>query len=171
MTAKLLGLLLIAAGAGGSACLFLRLCRSQIRSLRCLRQMLELMQGELNTSALPLAQLLETISPHLSDSALHFAALVREGMEDLGRRSFAEIWAESLNACFPDLAPSELRELQDLGAVLGRYELSRQTEALARCRQFLLQREEAASAALAGKRRLALGLAFTGTTMLGIILF
>ena len=171
MTAKLLGLLLIAAGAGGSACLFLRLCRSQIRSLRCLRQMLELMQGELNTSALPLAQLLETISPHLSDSALQFTGLVREGMEDLGRRSFAEIWAESLNTCFPDLAPSELRELQDLGAVLGRYELSRQTEALSRCRQFLLHREEAASAALAVKRRLALGLAFTGTTMLGIILF
>ena len=77
MTAKLLGLLLIAAGAGGSACLFLCLCRSQLRSLRCLRQMLELMQGELNTSALPLAQLLEAISPHLSDSALHFADLVR----------------------------------------------------------------------------------------------
>ena len=104
MTAKLLGLLLIAAGAGGSACLFLCLCRSQLRSLRCLRQMLELIQGELNTSALPLAQLLEAISPHLSDSALHFADLVREGMEDLGRRSFTEIWADSLSICFPDLA-------------------------------------------------------------------
>ncbi|MDO4990946.1 MAG: stage III sporulation protein AB [Eubacteriales bacterium] len=171
MTVKLIGLLLIAAGAGGSAYIFLRCCRSQICSLRSAAQMLELIEGELDTSALPLSQLLETISPRLDGPALRFARLLREGLADLGKHSFAALWEGALGLCFPDLEPSALRELNELGAVLGRYELSRQTEALSRCRQSLRRREELASSALTGKRRLALGLAFTAAAMLGIILF
>lgn len=150
---------------------FLHSCRERTRSLHAACQMLELMQGELNTSALPLAQLLEAIAPRLNGPALRFSRLVREGMADLGRRSFAEIWTERLYVSFPDLSGQELQDLKELGGILGRYELSRQTEALSRCRQALKQREETASAAFAEKRRLALGLAFTGTALLGIILF
>lgn len=171
MIGKLLGLLTIAFGAGGSVHVFLRLCREHTRSLHTAGQMLELIQGELNTSAPPLAQLLEAITPRLNDPALRFCLLVRERMADLGKRSFAEIWAQSLYASFPGLSDRDLRDLKELGGVLGRYELSRQTEALSRCRQSLKQREETASAAFAEKRRLAMGLAFTGTALLGIILF
>ena len=171
MLVKLTGILLIAAGAGGSVHVYLRLCRSRIRSLRSIAQMLELMQGELETSALPLAQLLEAIAPRLDDPALLFSKRLAAGMAELGKRSFSEIWTSCLCACFSDLGSAELQALKELGSVLGRYELSCQTEALLRCRRFLKQREETAAAALAERRRLALGLALTGTAMLGVILF
>ena len=171
MIVKLLGLFLIAAGAGGTAHTFLRRCRSRIRSLHSSSQMLELMEGELNVSVLPLSQLMEAIMPRLSGPALRFAGLLREGIKDLGKQSFSDIWEAGLRVCFPELDAQELQELKELGAILGRYELTRQTEALSCCRQFLRQREEIATEALTGKRRLALGLAFTAAAMLGIILF
>ena len=171
MIVKVLGLILIGFGAGGAARSFLCLCRERIHSLHAAGQMLELMQGELNTSNLPLAQIMDAISPRLNDPALGFCLRVREGMPDLGRRSFAEIWTSCLRACFPVLSGLDLQDLEELGGVLGRYELSRQTEALSRCRQALKEREKNASAAFTDKRRLVLGLAFTGTALLGIILF
>lgn len=170
MSRKLLGLLLIAGGACRSASVFLQRQKSRICALNSLAAMLELMQAELQTSALPLAQLFVTLLPRLDEPARAFAAALSAGMAELGKRSFSEIWNAALHSKLSMLCADELQELEALGAVLGRYELSRQCEALSRCRSFLKQNAESAAAAMGGKARLAWGLALTGAALLGIVL-
>ncbi|MCR5577318.1 MAG: stage III sporulation protein AB [Oscillospiraceae bacterium] len=170
MSGKLPGLLLIAGAALWSASAYLRCCRSRIRKLASLALLLELMQGELQSAAPPLEQLLVTLRPRLDGNARDFAASVSAGMGELGKRSFSEIWNTSLHTCFPELSEAERRELETLGSVLGRYELSRQLEAIARCRGFLKQSEQREASALREKTRLSLGLALTAAALLGIVL-
>ena len=170
MSAKLAGLLLIAGGALWSVSAYLRLCRCRIRTLASLALLLELMQGELQSAPPPMEQMLEKLGIRLDGDARRFASAVCAGMGELGKRGFAEIWNTSLRACVPELGEAERRELEDLGAVLGRYELSHQLEAISRCRRFLKQSEERAVSALREKKRLALGLALTLSALLGIVL-
>ena len=170
MSGKLAGLVLIAGGAAWTAAAWLRLCRLHLRTLGALAHMLELMQGELQTSALPLEQLLKRLLPRLDEAARRFAASLIAGMGELGRRSFSEIWNRSLDMELPELSAAERRELEGLGAVLGRYELSRQLEAISGCRGYLKQQQALAAQALSDKARLALGLALTGAALLGIVL-
>ena len=167
---RIAGLLLIASGATWFVSAWLRLLRKRIRTLGALGIFLELMQAELQTSALPLEQMLERLLPRLSEPARSFAASVRAGMAELGRRSFSEIWNAALLRCLPELDDTEGSALRGLGNVLGRYELSRQLEAIAGCKAFLRRREADAASALPEKTRLALGLGLTFAALLGIVL-
>lgn len=170
MSTHIAGLLLIASGAGWFVSAWLRLFRRRIRTLGSIGAFLELTQAELQTSALPLEQLLERLLPRLSEPARSFASSVRAGMAELGRRSFSEIWNAALESRLPELSEAESGALRELGSVLGRYELSRQLEAIAGCRAFLKRRESEAAAALPEKTRLALGLGLTFAALLGIVL-
>ena len=168
--AMLAGLLLIAGGAFWSVSAYLRLCRCRIRSLASLVLMLELMQGELQSASPTMEQILERLQLRLDGDARRFASAVCAEMGALGKRSFTEIWNMNLHTCVPELGEAERRELEDLGAVLGRYELSHQLEAISRCMRCLKQNEERAVSALHEKTRLALGLALTLSALLGIVL-
>lgn len=161
---------MIACGGGLLVAAFLRLLRRRIRTLGAMGAFLELMQAELQTSALPLEQMLERLLPRLNEPARSFAAAVREGMAELGRRSFSEIWNAALESRLPELTEAEGSALRGLGSVLGRYELSRQLEAIAGCRACLKRSEADAISALPEKTRLALGLGLTVTALLGIVL-
>ena len=170
MNARLPGLLLIAIGATGAVRDYLQLCRDRVRTLSALGAMLELMQGELESSALPMGQLLEAIEKRLDEPALYFAVQVREGLKELGRHSFQEIWCEGLRLCLPQLGGPEREALAQLGAVLGRYELPRQLEALSVCRETLRRQEQQERGAMSDRVRLAVGLGLTGTALLWIVL-
>ncbi len=170
MSARLLGLLLIAIGAAGTVRDYLQLCRGRVRALSALVGMLELMQGELESSVLPMGQLLEAIEKRLDEPALCFAVHVREGLQELGRRSFCEIWCEGLRLRLPQLRAPEREALAQLGTVLGRYELPRQLEALSACRETLRRQEQQERGAMADRVRLAVGLGLTGTALLWIVL-
>lgn len=170
MTAKLLGLILTTMGCGLTVRAYLAACRAQLRTLHALDTLLERMQGELENSAPTLAQLLDRVGPGLSEPACAFAAAVRAGMGELGTRSFSEIWTAAVSAALPELRAAEAETLGELGAVLGRYELNRQLEALSSCRRALERREEQERAALGERRRLAFGLGLSAVGLLWIVL-
>ena len=170
MSLRLLGLGLIALGAAGTVRDYLLLCRGRVRALSAVEAMLELMQGELESSVLPMGQLLEAVEKRLDEPAARFAVHVREGLGELGRRSFSEIWDEALALDLMQLREPEREALAQFGAVLGRYELPRQLEALSSCRDRLRHEAQRERGAMTDRVRLAVGLGLTGTALLWIVL-
>ena len=144
--------------------------RVHCRSLDAMCLMLRLMRSELSTLGADLRCVLESIAPRLETPASDFALLLSQSMDMLGQQSFEKLWTDCAATCLTALEGEELWALGELGAVLGRYELSQQLCALDACAERLCSMQEKAQSQLTAQRKLSLGLPAAFGIMLVIVL-
>lgn len=170
MSAERMGGLLIVAAAFGGALRYLGRVNAQLRLLREIALMLELMQGELQSWASPMAELLEQIENRIPGPCADFAQNLRQRLDELGTHSFSALWKDALRDTLADAGPTALDSLRELGQVLGRYDCARQCAALEACRREIQTLYAQSSALLPVRRRLVWGLSLTCAALLVIVL-
>ena len=129
---RLLGVLLLvgcgsALGLGAVGTL-----QRRAAALESWRGALELLRAELEFSLPPMRELLlrsAQTAPEPVKGCLNTAA---HGLEELGERSFGEIWDRALGGCVPPLTEEDVDILGRLGGVLGRYDAQSQRQAVER---------------------------------------
>lgn len=170
MSQKIFGAALIIAALVLGALSYLKQRRERMRLLEQLSAALNMAAGELSLRALPLPRLFELLSGRAQGAAAEFFAALCDGMDRLGEENFSTLWDKAAREKLPELMPEEREELKRLGAVLGRYELERQLEALRACAAVFDGALCRARRDYPDRRRLTLGLSACAGVLLIILL-
>ena len=151
----------------------LRHIGSKKREAACLASfcaMLDQLGGLLGSEAAPMPELIGELIPRSNGTAAVFLQTLAASMDRLGEYSFCALWKNALGAA-PTLPDREAAQaLEELGTVLGRYELETQISAVAGCRAVLCRRLDALRQSLPQTKRLTLGLSLAAAALVGIIL-
>ncbi len=135
-----------------------KLCRS-----------LELMHAEMTSRPSSLESLCRLLASDFDGTAEFFCGII-ENMDELGCKSFREIWNDALNEKLKHLNPDDICAMESLGAVLGNYELSEQLEAIAVCKSRLYNNLLELNATYPANRKLCLGISCSVGAMLVLVL-
>ena len=141
---RLLGAVLLTCGGAAIGFSAAAALTRRARGLRAVLGALELLERELSFRLTPLPDLLARLAQLAAPPASGFFAACREGLDQLGEQSMAQIWAAALARRPMDLAPEDKNILLELGGVLGRYDGPGQREALGEIRARLLCQAERA---------------------------
>ena len=134
---KLLGVFFLVAGGGGRGLGAIRKLEGRVTALRALIEALELIERELEFRLTPMKELLEGTARRVEEPAAGFLAACAKGLDELGERSLAELWAREAGERLTALKPRDLEAVLSVGAVLGRYDAEGQRGAIASCREEL----------------------------------
>ena len=167
---KLLGLTLIVISSGLGGINYVSARKDRLAELDSFISMLELIKAELVSNQSPLPVILHKISENICGKASDFAKLMLLNLSVLGEKGFDRIWTESLRACEPSFSNEEQQAIMKLGAILGKYEIKFQSQAIDESLWLLKKHEESCSAAYPQVKRLSLGLSVSAGLMLAIIL-
>lgn len=168
---KLFGALLIFTASIYIAAQRVKEQRKRIICLSDLLSSFRLMRSELSAAAPEMDGLCRVLKEAGGEySALFYSVLIKR-LDELGDKSFSELWADAADLCLSPLNAVEQRELKKLGSFLGRYELDKQTEALKCCIDKLSDSLELEEKLFGEKRKLSYTLALSAGALLIIILF
>lgn len=170
MSRKIFGAALIIAALIIGALCYLKQRRERMKLLEQLSAALNSAAGELSLRALPLPMLFGCLAGRTQGAAAEFFSALCDGMDRLGDENFFAVWDRTAKEKLPGLMPDEREELGRLGAVLGRYELERQLEALHACAAAFDAALLRARQDYPNLRRLALGLSACAGFLLIILL-
>ena len=135
---KLLGTLLLTAGATGLGLCAAGQLGDRVKSLYSIVGGLEIMERELSFRRTAMPELMERTARQASEPARYLFARCREHLEELGERTFGQIWSRAVEAESELLFTQEERMLlEELGEVLGRYDADGQIAALKRTEETL----------------------------------
>ena len=132
--------------------------------------MLEQLGGLLGSEAAPMPELIGALILRSGGCASVFLQTLADSMDRLGERSFFELWNHALDAAPVALEPEDRNTLEELGSVLGRYELEAQLRAVESCRAVFCRRLDALRLELPQVKRLTLGLSLAASALIGITL-
>lgn len=167
---KLPGAILILLGSLLTGREYARARRRELAALSSLCCALERMASELSARALPLPQLMSLLAEEAEEPAAAFFLLLSGRLRELGERSFRELWQEAARRALAPLSSREMAAVCELGAVLGRYPLTSQLQAIRRCQEALSVRREASLRRLGDDLRLGWGLSASLGFLLWILL-
>ena len=167
---KLIGAILIMASASLSCALLLREKRKRQEAYHSLAAALEFLRGELSTGGIPLDLGIERAYMHAEGLGKAFLSAVRDGLPELGEYAFAEIWDKVLTETCPWLSLDIHAELKRLGGVLGRFDLELQLHSLDVCVSDLTEQWQRLRNDYPSQRRVSLGLSFSLSALLVILL-
>ena len=159
--------------AGGMAWVGFSAARRLARRERTLVQLsaaLAQMEREISYRLTPMPQLLGELAENTPGPAGAFFGACRKGLEELGSRSLAEIWHETLLTAPLDLEDRALAVLDRLGTVLGRYQEEEVRAALARAAEDLAREGELARAEAENRGRMYQVLGLTAGGLLVLLL-
>ncbi len=131
---------------------------------------LQLLRGELLSRPSSLEELCALLTAESEGETADFFRALAQGMERLNRESFREIWETELEKQMPDLQQEEKRELEELGSVLGRFDLDEQQKALERCLTHLHKLLERLQENYPVKQKLCIGISCSLAAMLILVL-
>ena len=166
---KMLGMLLICGAALAAALSVMKTRAERIRTLRALCRMLELMEAELGSALTPLPELFDSLERKCGGAAGAFLSSLLPMLERLGKERFSDLWTGCMRESL-SLDREDLDAMQQLGMVLGQYDLDRQLEAIAQCRYRLGQSAESLVKDHRQKCRTSCGVALLSAAMLCIAL-
>ena len=155
---KPFGALLILVGAFSMGMTLCRERQSRLRTLRELLSVLEQLQGELELRSPPLPELFAQLALSAQGETSGFLRSMAEDLDQLGERSFFELWRQRVLCCLASLPPTARDELIRLGMVLGRLDLEAELRGLSACRAVLGRELEQLRSQAPARRRLILGL-------------
>lgn len=170
MTGRLFGAGLIFTALAFGALIYLKARRQRIELLSLLSAALDTAAGELSLRSLPLTRLFELLAKRSDGMAAEFFKALCTGMDRLSEEDFFTLWTNAAEEHLTALNTAEREEIARLGAVLGRYELPRQLEAIRGCRTAVDNALLQARQDYPTRRRLALGLSASAGALLIIIL-
>lgn len=128
---KLIGAVLLMAGAAGLGLGAAAQLQAKVTGLRALMDGLEHLERELSFRLTAMPELMDRLAKQTAPPAAYLFAYCRDHLEELGEKSFFNIWAEALeNNLELLLDEGERQILLELGTVLGRYDAEEQRQAL-----------------------------------------
>lgn len=134
---RALGALLLLGGALALGVVPSRELARRLAALEVWGEALALLERELAFSSPPMPELLAQLSRRSAFPVQEWASVVLNGLEELGERTFGEIWRRGLETTPGPLFPPELEALARLGEALGRYDRESQLESLRLTREEL----------------------------------
>lgn len=137
---RMTGALLLLLGGLALGLLPVRELSRRCNALRAWEDALLLLRGELSFSLPAMPQLLETLRLKALSPAGETFARVREGLGELGERSFDQIWTQAVTQ-YGGLRGEDLAPLLRLGETLGRYDREDRDRAIEAVRDQLSRRE------------------------------
>lgn len=149
---RLLGALLLLLGGLALGLIPVRELSRRAKILEIWMDALLLLEGELAFSLPAMPRLLETLSGKALSPAGETFARVRKGLEELGEKSFSQIWVQTVTAN-AGLRGEDLAPLLRLGEVMGRYDREERSRAMGSAREQLARREALCREELRGKGR------------------
>ena len=167
---KLLGGILVMTAASLGCVLLLREQRKRQDDLRSLAAALELLRGEISSGIVPLALGIERANTHARGIGNVLFSKVLDGFPELGDSSFKEIWDKALIASCPWLPQDVQAEIRKLGGVLGRFDVELQLRTLDACAAYLGEQWKRLRNEYPSRRRVTLGLSFSLSALLVILL-
>lgn len=168
MQMKLLGAVMIIFGALCTGISYVESRKDLITKLGELASGLRLLGAEMENSVSPLQELLKKQAEQSRGAVKLFFGSAADSMDSLGEREFCEIWTECAEELISDR--QVMRELTELGGVLGRYSLERQCEAIEHCAAALEAYADRTRLQLQQTGRLALGLPVSAGALMIILL-
>ena len=163
---RIAGAVLTAAACLGIGLCFVRAKRLRIETLSGLCTAVELIKAELQTSLMSLPELCTFIMRHVNGPASDFIEELGKSLEHLGEREFSVLWQSAAEDNLREITPAELDEIKNIGAVLGRCELSEQISALSAGLALLRKDLETARAEYPAESRLGLGIGASAAALL-----
>ena len=142
----------------------------QTETLRSYCNMLEQLQGLLESDGSPLPALFGLLSERTSDEASAFIIQLTHDMDKLGEQRFQNLWDRALSENAEYLDGESKRDIEALGAVLGRYDNATQLEAINLCREHLRRRLEQRQQTQIQDTRVTLALSASVGLFVGILL-
>ena len=167
---KLLGFTLLQLAAALFAGRHIMNRRLETETLHSFCAMLEQLRGLMEDDGSPMPALLQTLSTRSTGRAQTFVCDLLAAMDSLGELQFQELWHQKLEENGSNLEENGRRELESLGCVLGRYDLSTELEAIAVCISHMRHRLDERQSAQKQDTRMILGLSFSFSLLLGILL-
>lgn len=167
---RLVGFVLLQAAAALFARGRIAETAARTEALRSFCDMLEQLRGLLESDGSPMPALLDILSRRCSGQARAFVRALSTAMDQLGESSFRELWRQALAENAGPLDEDARRALESLGTVLGRYDPATQLDALDTCRLHLRQHLDKRQSSQAQETHLILGLSFSASLLLGILL-
>lgn len=163
------GAALVFAGCGALGILLAGRLSGKVKALRAMAAALEQMEREMGFRLASMPELLESAAKTVGPPADGFFQRCLDGLEQLGEKSLAEIWEETLDWA-GDLGDPALAALRGLGVVLGQYDGESQRESLAGTRRELERCLQEARAEQARLGRVYTTLGITAGAVLAILL-
>lgn len=127
---RLMGAALLAGGAAALGYLAVKHLDGRVRDLQELTAGIETLQRELGWRLAPLPEALSRAAESVKGRAAQFFRLCARGAEHLDGRTFQQIWRDAAEASQMRLERVDIDLLDQLGAVLGRYDGDSQRQAL-----------------------------------------
>lgn len=167
---KIIGLGFVAAACLYFGLVILRGSRARVDGLRSMCRALEIMQAELSERLTPMPELIKILSERCTDCAGNFFTSLREVMPELGAKQFSVLWVKAVRSELTDLDKEEMREVEAIGSIIGKYDLSQQLKAVSTCLTLLRERYNAAIFEYPVTKKLCLGLSSAAGILLTIVL-
>ena len=167
---KLLGFILITLSSTVCGMCYVADKKEQIKDMESLCMMLELMLGELSFNLAPIPELIEKLSHKLDGKASTFVKLLSVNIAALGEKPLPIIWSESVAACSLSLGDNEYRAVDELGKVLGRYDIKLQIEYITAVLRLLTDTLTRGRAAIPEIKRTCVGVSMSAGAILSILL-
>lgn len=142
----------------------------QTGALRSYFDMLEQLQGLLESDGSPMPALFALLSERTSDEAGAFIIQLTRDMDKLGEQRFQNLWDRALSENSFFLDEEAKRDIKTLGAVLGRYDNATQLNAINLCREHLRRRLEQRQQTQIQDTRLTLAISASLGLFIGILL-
>lgn len=142
----------------------------QTEALRSYCDMLEQLQGLLESDSSPMPALFALLSERTSDEAGAFILQLTHDMDKLGEQRFQNLWDRALSENSGFLEEDARRDMETLGAVLGRYDNATQLDAINLCRDHLRRRLEQRQQTQIQDTRVTLALSASLGLFVGILL-
>lgn len=127
---RLLGSVLLMAGAVGVALGLIGKLTARLALLRALVQALEWVERELLFRLTPMSVLLKTLAERKESPAAPFFGAVYRGMAHLNETPLSRSWSEAAEEHLAPLTDEERAVVSGLGLILGRYDGEAQRAAL-----------------------------------------
>ena len=127
---RLIGAVLLAAGAALLGISAARRTRSRAKDLQMVMEGLRAILRELSFRLAPLSELLNSAKEQTGERVQLFFSLCEQGAEHLNGRTFQTVWEQAAEASQMCLEREDWQCLESLGHVLGRYDCENQCQAL-----------------------------------------
>ena len=127
---RLIGAALILAGGSGVGIGAARVLKHRSETLSSFLAALDQMEAELTFRLTPMPELLLRLSRETKGPVSEFFFHCREGLSSLGEEPFSKVWNRALQEESLALHPEDRIPLEQLGAVLGQYDVEGQKNAM-----------------------------------------
>lgn len=127
-------------------------------------------KNEISSLSAPLDSILHSLESSCAASVRPFVEALSRAFDDLGERSFSEIWTNCVSCKLGIISERGRRALTDLGGSLGKYDAALQCAEIERCICEICAERDALRLGLTANKRMYIGIGTASGLIIAIML-